>query len=213
MKKILILLIIFILSFILLKSADNYFSETTKVYISKQADNLASNAIKDVINQTVVPFIDIEEILYIKYKDEKVETVIVNTKIVNKIMAKASEVIDELLNNDFLEKELNTLSIPLGMLISNSFFANVGPCIKIHLKPLGAYNADVYTNISSYGINNSLIEVYLEVIIDIVALIPLQHENVRVSSKVYLVSQIIQGTVPNYYYGNKTNVDYIPDND
>ena len=149
----------------------------------------------------------------IKYNNNKVETVIVNTKITNLIMAKASELIDILLDNKYIEKELNTIKVPLGTFISNSLFSSFGPLITIHLKPLGAYNADIYTNISSYGINNSLIEVYLDVVIDIVALIPLQKQNIKISSKIYLISQIIQGSIPNYYYGNGANIDYIPDND
>ena len=50
---------------------DNYFSETTSVYISKQADNLASNAVKDIITKTVVPKINMQEILTIKYNQNK----------------------------------------------------------------------------------------------------------------------------------------------
>ena len=213
MKKLIIIFIIIISIMFLCKCVDNYFSETTKVYIAKQADNLASNAIKDVILEAVVPYIDKDNLINIKYNNSKVETVIVNTKVINLIMAKASELIDELLDTNFLEQELSTLKLPLGMLISDSLFANMGPLITIHLKPLGAYNADVYTNISSYGINNSLIEVYLDVVIDIVAIIPLQHQNVRISSKIHLISQIIQGSIPNYYYGAGSDIDYIPDND
>ena len=213
MKKLLIIFMILLIFMLILKSADNYFSETTKIYIEKQADNLASNAIKDIILETVVPYIDKDHLLDIKYNNNKVETVIVNTKITNFIMAKASELIDILLDNKYIEKELNTIKVPLGTFISNSLFSSFGPLITIHLKPLGAYNADIYTNISSYGINNSLIEVYLDVVIDIVALIPLQKPNIKISSKIYLISQIIQGSIPNYYYGNGASIDYIPDND
>ena len=212
MKKVILLIIIVLLIIILGNSVDTYFSKTTEVYIAKQADNLASNAIKDIVYKTVVPNIDIEKILLIKYKENKVETVIVNTKIVNAIMAEASELIDDLLNKDFLEKELSELKLPLGMFFSNSLLAASGPKLKIKIKPIGAYSADVYTDISTFGINNSLIEVYLLVTIDIVALIPLQHKNIKLENKIFLISQVIQGTVPNYYYGNGVKVDYIPDN-
>lgn len=213
MKKIIFILILIISFAIVANFTDNYFSETTSVYISKQADNLASNAVKDIITKTVVPKINMQEILTIKYNQNKVESVIVNTKIVNEIMGDASELVDELLNTEYLEKELSELSLPLGMLISNSLFASSGPHIKIRIKPIGAYSADVYTDISTFGINNSLIEVYLNIVIDIVALIPLQYQTIRTETKIYLISQVVQGTVPNYYYGNGVNVDYIPDND
>lgn len=212
MKKILIVVILIILVAFACNMIDNYYSEATSIYISKQADNLASNAIKDIVSQTVVPKIDMKEILVIKYNQNKVESVIVNTKIVNAIMGEASELIDELLNSEYLEKELRELSLPIGMLISNSVFATMGPKLKVKIKPIGAYSADVYTDIETFGINNSLIEVYLNIVIDIVALIPLRHQNIRTETKIYLISQVVQGTVPNYYYGNGVNVDYIPDN-
>ena len=85
--------------------------------------------------------------------------------------------------------------------------------LGVSIRPIGAYNADVYTDISAYGINNSLVEVYLLIKIDIEALIPLQTKSFVSETKVYLVSQIIQGTIPNYYYGNDANINYIPDND
>ena len=213
MKKIIILIIQILLFALTFNFVDNYFSDTTSVYISKQVDNLASNAVKDIITRTVVPKIDMNEILTIKYNQSKVESVIVNTKIVNEIMGDASELVDELLNTEYLEEELSELSLPLGIVISDSFLASKGPKIKIKIKPIGAYSADVYTDISTFGINNSLIEVYLNIVIDIVALIPLQHQTIRTETKIYLISQVVQGTVPNYYYGNGVNVDYIPDND
>ncbi len=212
MKKLLLIIILILSSALLVNFTDNYFSNTTSVYISKQADNLASNAVKDIINKTVVPKINMQEILTIKYNQNKVESVIVNTKIVNQIMGDASELVDELLNTEYLEKELSELYLPIGMLISDSILSSYGPKIKIKIKPIGAYSADVYTDISTFGINNSLIEVYLNIVIDIVALIPLQHQNIKTETKIYLISQVVQGTVPNYYYGNGVNVDYIPDN-
>ena len=113
MKKIILILILIISFAIVANFTDNYFSETTSVYISKQADNLASNAVKDIITKTVVPKINMQEILTIKYNQNKVESVIVNTKIVNEIMGDASELVDELLNTEYLEKELSELKSEL----------------------------------------------------------------------------------------------------
>lgn len=198
----------------IIKIADNYFSERTTFYIIKQADNMASNAIKDIVKISVIPKIKMDEIIIIKYKnDQTIDSVIVNTKIVNEIMGQSSELIDELLSEDILDDTLHSLELPIGYIISPAIFANKGPKIKVEIRPIGAYSADVYTEVSSYGINNSLIEVYLLVTIDIEALIPLQTKNFVSQTKIYLISQVIQGVVPNYYYGNGTKVDYIPDNE
>lgn len=212
--KMLIILLIFLIPATLIKTTDNYFSERTSMYIIKQADNMTSNAIKDILKTVVVPKIDMDKIILFKYKeDETIDSVIINTKIVNEIMGDASELVDELLSDKFLDNALHELVLPIGYVISPTLFASKGPKIKIDIRPIGAYNADVYTNVSAYGINNSLIEVYLSIKIDIEALIPLQTKNFVSETKIYLVSQIIQGKIPNYYYGNDANINYIPDND
>lgn len=214
MKKIMLLLLILIVPMSCIKFVDNYFGERTNLYVIKQADNMASNAVKDIIMMTVVPRIDMEKILIFKYlENNQIDTVIVNTKIVNEIMGEASEIVDMLLSEEYLDDTLNELSLPLGFVISPALFASSGPKIKIKIRPIGSYSADVITDVSSFGINNSLIEVYLQIRIDIEALIPLQQKNFKSETKVYLVSQVIQGTVPKYYYGTGANIDYIPDNE
>lgn len=214
MKKLLLIILIFIIPATFIKICDNYFSERTNIYIIKQADNMASNAIKDIVGLVVVPQIDMDNILIIKYLDTKqVDTVIVNTKIVNQIMSEASELIDLLLSENYLDDTLNELSLPIGFVISPTLFSSWGPEIKIKIRPIGAYSADIYTEVSAFGINNSLIEVYLNIKIDIEALIPLQNKSFISETKVYLISQVIQGTVPKYYYGSGADIDYIPDNE
>ncbi len=212
--KFLILLMIIIIPALMIKIIDNYFSERTTLYIIKQADNMASNAVKDIIKLAVIPKIDIDNIIIIKYKNDKsIDSVIVNTKIINEIMGDASELVDELLSEDILDDTLHELVLPLGYVISPTLFATRGPKIRIHIRPIGAYNADIYTEVSSYGINNSLIEVYLLIQIDIEALVPLQPKSFVSETKIYLVSQIIQGEIPKYYYGTDASINYIPDNE
>ena len=131
---------------------------------------------------------------------------------VNTIMGESSELVDELLNEKYLNQELGYLELPMGMLFSKTVLSNRGPKIKIKMKPIGSYSTDVETKVNSFGINNSQIEVWLNIIIDVEVLIPLNIKNIKTITKIFLVSQVIQGTVPNYYYGNDTSVNYIPDN-
>ena len=213
MKKILILLlIILIISGIFVNVADNYYSDRINAYVEKQADNLASNSIKDIVQKSVINNLDMNDILIIKYKEQKIESVIINTKMVNTIMGESSELVDELLNEKYLNQELGYLELPMGMLFSKTVLSNRGPKIKIKMKPIGSYSTDVETKVNSFGINNSQIEVWLNIIIDVEVLIPLNIKNIKTITKIFLVSQVIQGTVPNYYYGNDTSVNYIPDN-
>jgi hypothetical protein len=83
----------------------------------------------------------------------------------------------------------------------------MGPKVKINIRPIGSYKVDLISQVKGYGINNSLVEVYLLVTIELEALIPLRVLPVKTENKIYLVSQIIKGEIPNYYYAAGT---YLP---
>jgi sporulation protein YunB len=150
----------------------------------------------------------------INYSDtSNISSVIINTKLVNNILNDAYSVIDEVFNNH-LEEYFADLEIPLGTLVSKSIFSGMGPNIKIPITPVGSYKLDILTNTISYGINNSLIELYLKINVDIEALIPLQKEKFPTETKIIILSQVIQGEVPKYYYSSNGDASfpYIPDN-
>ena len=87
--------------------------------------------------------------------------VYVNTIIANKLLALVSNLISDSLANGQLDEKLGTVDIPLGQLCSRSLFANLGPNIKIETSPMYSYTTDIYTEAKEYGINNTLIEVYI----------------------------------------------------
>ena len=216
-KKIKILvftcLIIFI-PLIIVSFADNYYSDRTTMYIGKQIELASTKTLQEVVNKNVLNEVNSDDLVKISYSDtSNISSVIINTKLVNNILKDAYEVMDEVFNNH-LEEYFVDLEIPLGTLISKSVFSGLGPNIKIPITPVGAYKLDILTNTISYGINNSLIELYLKINVDIEALIPLQKEKFPTETKIIILSQVIQGEVPKYYYSSNgdANFPYSPDN-
>ena len=217
LKKIKILVIICLMIFIpliIISSADNYYSERTNMYIGKQISLSSTKTFQEIINKNILNQIDSNSLVTISYSDtSNISSVIINTKLVNNILNDAYTVIDEVFSNH-LEDYFVDLEIPLGTLISKSIFSGVGPNIKIPITPVGSYKLDILTNTVSYGINNSLIELYLKVEVDIEALIPLQKQKYPTETKIIILSQVIQGEVPKYYYSSNGDASfpYIPDN-
>ena len=217
LKKIKVLVIVCLIIFIpliIVSFADNYYSDRTTMYIGKQIELASTKTLQEVINRNVLNEVNSNELVNINYSDtSNISSVIINTKLVNNILNDAYSVIDEVFNNH-LEEYFVDLEIPLGTLVSKSIFSGMGPNIRIPITPVGSYKLDILTNTISYGINNSLIELYLKINVDIEALIPLQKEKFPTETKIIILSQVIQGEVPKYYYSSNGDASfpYIPDN-
>lgn len=217
LKKIKVLVIVCLIIFIpliIVSFADNYYSDRTTMYIGKQIELASTKTLQEVINRNVLNEVNSNELVNINFSDtSNISSVIINTKLVNNILNDAYNVMDEVFNNH-LEEYFVDLEIPLGTLVSKSIFSGMGPNIKIPITPVGSYKLDILTNTISYGINNSLIELYLKINVDIEALIPLQKEKFPTETKIIILSQVIQGEVPKYYYSSNGDASfpYIPDN-
>ena len=65
---------------------------------------------------------------------------------------------------------------------------------------MSSYTTDLFTETKEYGINNTLLEVYIKAVITIEAFIPLKSQTISLETKIYLVSEVLQGNIPIYYF-------------
>ena len=75
----------------------------------------------------------------------------------------------------------------------------LGPRIPFKLDVLGNINSNMITNIKDYGINNSLIEISIEVNTEIQIILPFSSKNIVTKNTIPLKTKIIQGKIPTYY--------------
>lgn len=199
--KILVVLILFILfPLSLVSSLDNYFSERTEEYMEQVVTFAASDIFSDAALE-VSNFANNDSFLKYKYDNEnKIIGVYVDTIVANQILANISNLISTSLTNGVIEKRLGEVPIPLGQFLSRSLFASYGPEIIIRTSPMYSYTTDIYTETKEYGINNTLLEVYIYATINIEAFIPLKSQNITITSKIYLISEVLQGNIPVYYF-------------
>ena len=69
---------------------------------------------------------------------------------------------------------------------------------------IGDVCSNISTTVSSYGINNALIEVDVYVEVSMIVNLPFITERITISNKIPLSLKVIQGVVPNYYLGELT---------
>jgi sporulation protein YunB len=199
--KLLIIFMLFILIPLLsIKAVDNYFSERTNEFL-EQAVAFAASDIFSSASLEVAALSSEENFLKYKYdSSNNITGVYVDTIVVNKILALVSNLISDSLNNGQIEERLGMVEIPLGQLCSKALFANMGPNIKIETSPMSSYKTDLFTETSEFGINNTLLEVYIKATISIEAFIPLKSQNITLETKIYLISEVLQGSIPIYYF-------------
>ena len=84
---------------------------------------------------------------------------------------------------------------------------NLGPRIPIGMELVSSINSNLETKVSEYGINNSLIEISVKINTTIRMILPTSSKKINVSVIVPLTIKIIQGSIPEYYFGslNKNN--------
>ena len=199
--KLLIIFMLFILIPLLsIKAVDNYFSERTNEFL-EQAVAFAASDIFSSASLEVAALSSEENFLKYKYdSSNNITGVYVDTIVVNKILALVSNLISDSLNNGQIKERLGMVEIPLGQLCSKALFANIGPNIKIETSPMSSYTTDLFTETSEFGINNTLLEVYIKATISIEAFIPLKSQNITLETKIYLISEVLQGSIPIYYF-------------
>ena len=107
-------------------------------------------------------------------------------------------------SNSYLKVDEGILFlISLGSATGNSLLANIGPKIPLNLSVIGNVQTDVHSKVSNYGLNNALIEVFVDVQIQMVIQMPFLSEKVKIKKTIPLTMEMIQGDIPNYYLDSK----------
>ncbi len=89
--------------------------------------------------------------------------------------------------------------MPVGTLFKNIILADLGPKISVKLHYLNDVNSSISTKIREYGINNALIEIYVNVEVNIKVLSPFISEKIVLMTSVPLAIKMVQGKIPTYY--------------
>ena len=195
-----ILLILFFACFLF-----KMYSEYSMVKINLVSEEFFQKEIYNSLNSTVFETMkqnDIEDILEIyKNKDGEILYVDYNLNGTYNLLGKITSNIKHKLNENYnLEKGI-TYEVPFLIGSDNVFLSNIGPKITIKVNYINSILTNVYTKISNYGMNNALVEAYVQITIEGRIVTPISSNQKKVSYDVLISSKIINGRIP-MYYGN-----------
>lgn len=217
-STIIILVLIFTYIFI------NYCSKKVFPMIMSQAQTdckkMAIVMIKNSLNEEVLNTLDANMYNIVQNKNGEVQTIDFNPIIVNKFLSKTTNIVSnnlkklekgEIEDISFIDEEYDKKKlkngiiseVPLGIVTNNIFLTNIGPKVPVKINLLGNVISSVETNVSNYGINSALVEIYAKVEVTEQVIIPFQTKTIKVVNKVPIAIKIINGNVPEYYSNGK----------
>lgn len=169
-----------------------YMNNTIKKYLNVDS----SDYIKvNLVNNNIVS-VDIDNVMCNKLLNDIIIDLETNVK--NLEMGKINNY-----HNLEIIKGNNGIIIlmPVGVSLGNSLFSGLGPKIPVKVSFLENIDAYVDVVVENYGINNSLIKLYINIDIEEVLEMPTKNRFSNVKYKFLISSKLINGEVPSVLGG------------
>lgn len=213
-----ILLIILTIN-IILKYISNNINPILMEYAKEEATRLSSLILNNSTKKNLENF-NTDNLFLITKEKDNIKTIDFNSKEVNKLLTNITyDIQDYFKKIEEGESDLNInknfkkgiiYEIPMGVLTNNSIISNIGPKIPVRINLYGEVISKIDTKITNYGINNALIEVFVNINIKTRVILPFTSEIDDISISIPIAIKLIEGSVPNYYGGGNSKYYSIP---
>ena len=217
-NKILFIIILLIFSIIYIFKIFNQKALPQFISYSEiETKKIVSNIISNTITEEITNNINMDD-LFIILRDSNgdIQSIDFNSSMVNKILVDSSKSVEQ--NLKYLEKgQIDKLNLsnynneklkngiiyelPSGIIFNNTLLNNILPKIPIKMNLIGNVLAKLTTSVDSYGINNALIKVNINIEAEVKILMPFVSSNTLLNVDVPIIIKILEGRVPSYYFG------------
>ncbi len=159
-----------------------------------KVENGAAGAINDAIEWVIATGqVDYDELVILQRDPNgQVTALQANMVAVNELRMKILDAVSDLI----LELSSEEISIPLGSVVLPELFSGRGPKIPIRMVALRASNAQLVSEFSDAGINQTRHQILVEVSVNVTIMTPNGSKDVPVSTNAVVAETIIVGTVP-----------------
>ena len=198
-----------------------------EIETKKFSNLIINNAISKTITDKITP----DEIFKITTdKNDEIKTIDFNTPKINEYLTKATKNIQEDIQNiekgninkidKDITKRYNKKDLKKGIIysfntgtISNSpILANLGPKIPIKINLIGDVISYVSADVEDYGINNSMVRVFINLKVTEEVIIPFYGKEMNMEAKVPIAIKLITGKLPEYYLGTNQSKQIVVPN-
>ena len=188
------ILIVLIVGFLLFR--DRY-----RFTVQQLAETQIINATSDLINDAIDEQIEIGNIQYDRMvyfeKDlqGRITALKTNMSEVNRLK---TEILNRI-NDEILAMDTSHLGVPLGSLFLPEFLSGKGPSIPVQIISIRNSDGSFTSHFSQAGINQTLHQLTMEVLVDVTVLVMGETDSFTVTSQVVVAETVIVGDVPNTF--------------
>lgn len=169
-----------------------YMNDTIKKYLNIDSNDYIKI---NLVNNNIVS-VDIDNVMCNKLLNNIIVDLESNVK--NLEMGK----INNYHNMEIIKgKDGIIMFMPVGVSFGNSLFSGLGPKIPVKVSFLENVDAYVDVVVENYGINNSLIKLYINIDVEEVLEMPTKNRFSNVKYKFLISSKLINGEVPSVLGG------------
>lgn len=159
--------------------------------------------VKDEIYKKVIKsnnFITNEEVNDILYIDKNKSNEIVYLDYdIDKTYKLLNKYIDSLKKDNSKSK---ILTVPFFIASDNIIISSLGPKVKFKYEIIDNVKGKIKTKVTDFGVNNALVEMYFELEIGYLVVIPMNKKQSVLKTEILISSKIINGKVPTFYGKN-----------
>ena len=168
------------------------------------AQTQVRNSTSDLINDSIDAQIELGNIHYdrIVYFEKDLNGRITALKTNMTEVNRLKTAILNLVNDEILALDTSDLSIPIGSLVFPELLSGRGPGIPVQIISIRNSDGSFDSHFSHAGINQTLHQITMEVLVDVAVLVLGKTEEFTVSSHVVIAETVIVGDVPDTYFQN-----------
>ncbi len=166
--------------------------------ITTLARTQVTNITSDLINDAIDSQIESGDIQYdrIVYFEKDLQGQITALKTNMSEVNRLKTAILNRINDEILAIDESSLGIPVGSLILPEFWADRGPEIPVRILSIRNSDASFGSNFSAAGINQTLHQLTMEILVDVAILVFGRTQSFTVATQVVVAETIIVGKVP-----------------
>lgn len=189
------------LSFMITNIYIENLSKNMTTYIGASVKKKNILLLKEAFAETSSTFKNVDDLILVTQNSkEEIIQVDFDMQMSSSLLSSITDYINATLNEyNYLGYRID---LPVGLLSKNPIFANIGPKIPVKVELSDVALGNVRTTVKPFGINNALVEVYLDIFIRTSVLYPFEVLEVDSEFSSLVSSKIIQGTVPNFWGGS-----------
>ena len=193
------ILITFLISLFLFIIIFSLYSEKLNPKLNDYIDFLVKDEIykKVIKSNNFITNEEVNDILYIdKYKSNEIVYLDYD---IDKTYKLLNKYIDSLKKDNSKSK---ILTVPFFIASDNIIISSLGPKIKFKYEIIDNVKGKIKTKVTDFGVNNALVEMYFELEIGYLVVIPMNKKESVLKTEILISSKVINGKVPTFYGKN-----------